>query len=99
MKKIVLGLIISAFAVNFLGCASQSVMANKDSIKVGRDDPSKDCKSLGKVTGSTLSTKATQKDVLEDMKQNAANKGATYVKVMQYSDTGTAVTGFAYQCP
>ncbi len=85
-------------AVAIAACSSQSVMPDKSGIKVGREKPAKDCKELGKVTGSTVNVKGTREEVLEDMKQNAADKGATYVEVLQYSDSGTAVTGLAYQC-
>lgn len=81
------------------GCASQSIMPKKDEVKVSRKEADKeDCKFISKVTGNSLSTKATRKQVLEDMKQDAANKGANYVAVKSFSDTGTSVTGLAYQC-
>lgn len=91
------GLIAVTFLVS--GCASQSVLPDKEDIKTSRKEPDKDCQSLGKVTGTSLSTKATPEQVLENMKQDAANKGANYVLVKQYSDTGTSVTGIAYKCP
>ena len=81
------------------GCASHSVLPDKEDIKTSRNEPDKDCQSLGKVTGTSLSTKAKPEDVLENMKQDAANKGANYLLVKQYSDTGTSVTGIAYKCP
>ncbi|MCB0385182.1 MAG: DUF4156 domain-containing protein [Bdellovibrionales bacterium] len=81
------------------GCASQSVLPDKEDIKTSREKPDDDCEALGKVTGNSISTKATPEQVLEDMKQEAANKGANYVMVEQYSPTGTSVTGLAYKCP
>ena len=85
-------------AIVFSGCSSQSITPNKDEIKVGRGDADKDCKPLGKVTGASISLKTGHKESLEDMKTLAANKGATYIKVLQYSDNGGSVTGLAYQC-
>ena len=96
MKTFALLTLIALFSA---GCASQSIMADKEDVKVSREPADKDCQELGKVTGSSLSAKATQEEVLEDMKQNAANKGANYVVVEQYSDMGSAVTGVAYKCP
>lgn len=81
------------------GCASQSIMPEKDEVKVSREDADKeDCKFISKVSGNSVSIKATREQVLEDMKQDAANKGANYVVVKNFSDTGTSVTGLAYQC-
>ena len=42
--------------------------------------------------------KGTQEQALGDLKREAANKGANYVMVKQYSDLGTSVTGIAYEC-
>lgn len=83
----------------FTGCSSQSIMPEKDDITVSRKEADKeDCKFISKVTGTSSSAKGTPKEVLEDMKQDAANKGANYIVVEKYSATGTAVTGKAYKC-
>jgi hypothetical protein len=68
-------------------------------VKVSREEPSGKCKEVGKLTGSSPSTHGTQEQALDDLKREAANKGANYVVVKQYSDYGTAVTGIAYECP
>ncbi len=80
-------------------CSSQSIMPDKDGVKVSRKAADKDdCKELGKVSGSTMSRKANKEEVLADLKQDAANKGANYVVIKQWSARGTSVTGLAYQC-
>lgn len=89
-----LGLILGLTA-----CSSRSVMPDSEEVKVSRDAADKDCKELGKITGTTSSVKGTREEVLEDLKQTAANKGANYVMVKQYSAQGTSVTGMAYECP
>lgn len=81
-----------------LGCSSQSVLPEKSEIKTSRTVPS-ECSLIGKVTGNSLSLKATPEMVLDNMKQDAANKGANYVVVEQYSASGTSVTGQAYRFP
>ncbi|MCB0391701.1 MAG: DUF4156 domain-containing protein [Bdellovibrionales bacterium] len=96
MKLIILFTIVSMFLA---GCTSQSVLPDKEGVKVSREAPDKDCKELGTVRGNSISAKGSREEVLEDMKQEAANKGANYVVVKQYSDNGTSVTGIAYQCP
>ncbi|MBK7843871.1 MAG: DUF4156 domain-containing protein [Bdellovibrionales bacterium] len=82
-----------------LGCSSQSVLPEKSEIKTSRTVPSSECSLIGKVTGNSLSVKATPEMVLDNMKQEAANKGANYLVVEQYSASGTSVTGQAYRCP
>lgn len=78
------------------GCAS--LIQTPDDIKVGRKEASDHCKELGKVTGSTLSVHGTREEALNDMKQMAADKGANYVQLKQFSANGNAVTGIAYIC-
>jgi hypothetical protein len=80
------------------GCGSRSVKPDTEEVKVSREAPDKDCKELGKITGTTGSVKGTADEALADLKQEAANKGANYVLVKQYSDNQTSVTGVAYEC-
>jgi uncharacterized protein YbjQ (UPF0145 family) len=68
-------------------------------VKVSREAPSKECTEIGELVGRTATVKGTQEQALEDLKKEAANKGANYVMVKQYSAYGTSVTGVAYECP
>ncbi len=80
-------------------CASRSVLPESREVTVSREAPdSKKCTELGKITGSVTQVKGTQEQALGDLKREAANKGANYVMVRQYSDLGTSVTGIAYEC-
>lgn len=92
--------IIFALATLLLiaGCKSRSVLSDSKEVKVSRDAADKDCREIGKITGSTPSVKGTQEQALEDLKKEAANKGANYVMVKEYSSYGTTVTGIAYEC-
>ena len=80
-------------------CASRSVLPDIKEVKVSREAPSAKCKEMGAITGTTTSAKGTQEQALEDLKHEAANKGANYVMVKQFSSYGTNVTGVAYECP
>lgn len=85
-----------------LGCAAhRSILPDPEEVRISREAPSskKNCKEIGPISGTTQSTEATQEDALNDLKQEAANKGANYVVVKEYSSYGTAVTGVAYDCP
>lgn len=88
-----------ALALLLVHCASKPVLPEKESVKVSREKAKADCREIGKVRGATGKIKGTAEEVLEDMKQEAANKGANYVVVGEYSDNHTAVTGMAYDCP
>lgn len=81
-----------------VGCASRSVLPEAKEVKISRDAAGDDCREIGTITGNTSSTKGTREQALEDLKQEAANKGANYVMVKQYSAYGTSVTGVAYEC-
>ncbi len=96
MIRILLAL---SLAIAFTACASRSVLPDVKEVKVSRDNPDKDCKEMGPITGTTMTAKGTQEDALNDLKKEAANKGANYVVVKQYSSHGTSVTGMAYECP
>ncbi len=95
MRVVVLSLVAWVMAA----CASRSVLPEVKEVKVSREAADKDCREIGMITGSTPSVKGTQEDALADLKKEAANKGANYVVVKQYSAYGTAVTGIAYECP
>lgn len=88
-------LILGAMAA----CSSKPVIPMADSVKVSRDPAGSRCREIGPVRGTTLSVRGNAKEVLEDMKKDAAQKGANYVVVQQYSGQETAVTGIAYDCP
>ena len=91
-------ILIILFTIGLSGCASRSVTPEVKEVKISRDAADKDCTELGKITGTTISMKGTAEDALADLKKEAANKGANYVMVKQYSDNQTSVTGIAYEC-
>ena len=93
----ILALALLSLAVS--ACASRSVMPEAKDVTVSREAPNaKKCQEMGKITGSVASAKGTREQALDDLKREAANKGANYVMVKQYSDLGTQVTGIAYEC-
>ena len=88
-------LVLSLLVVS---CSSKPIVPAGENVKVSRAEPSKDCKNLGPVRGSVMGTKPNVEKAIENMKQEAANKGANYVKMETASDYGTAVRGTAYDC-
>ena len=80
-------------------CSSMSNLPEQANVKVSREDAANDCIALGKLEGRSRSVKGTNEDALNDLKQEAANKGANYLVVKEYSSNGTTVSGLAYNCP
>lgn len=95
MKKFTL--IAMAFA--FAACSSTPpVKPEADNVKVSRDEADKDCKELGPVEGRNVSAGGSFDDALQDLKQDAAGKGANFVQIQQSGAMGTSVRGTAYLC-
>ncbi len=69
-----------------------------DELTVSRELPMGNCEELGLLRGTTMSVTGTQQDALDDLKQTAMSKGANYLKVEEFSETGTSSTGIAYKC-
>ena len=97
MKNRILATIFSASSI--MGCASMSNLPVEENVKVTLQDADKDCTFISKVEGRSNSKVPKQDEALQDLKQEAANKGANYLVVKEYSGLGTAVTGLAYKCP
>jgi len=86
------------FILLLVGCASRPLTPDVNDVKASRDAPSGQCEEIGRVTGTAQNRKTSNDQLLQDLKAEAARKGANFVKVDQYSDYGTAVTGTAYLC-
>jgi hypothetical protein len=95
MKK----LMVLIFSLGVFACSSKPIVPSADSVKVSREDAKPTCKEVGKVKGTVLSMKPNIEKAIEDMKTEAANKGANFVRMETASSYGTAVQGTAYLCP
>lgn len=93
-------LLITGFTILALaGCGSHPIVPEGKNVKVSRDEPSKDCQDLGAVQGSVQTKSGTVEQAIEDMKLDAARKGANYVKMETASAYGSSTRGTAYFCP
>lgn len=88
----ILGLILTS-------CASRPVLPETSDVKVAREAPPKKCTTGDKVLGQTRKVSEGSQAALDDLKRDAAAKGFNYVQIIQYSESGTAVTGMGYICP
>ncbi len=82
-----------------IGCGSHPIKPEGENVKITRDEADEDCREIGPVEGRNTSVKGTFEQALEDLKIDAARKGANFVKIGATSGTGTAVHGVAYFCP
>lgn len=99
MSKMIFSVLVSVSLFTFFGCSSKPILPEGKNIKVSREEADKSCQDLGRVTGRTISTKPNLQAALEDMKKDAALKGANYVKMETASGMESAVAGTAYFCP
>lgn len=81
------------------GCSSVPVLPEDIDVKVSREAPDENCKNLGIVLGTTQTASGTSEQALNDLKQDAARKGANYVQIETFSAFGSAAKGTAFFCP
>lgn len=99
MKKI-LNIVVVVTAGILVSCSSTPIVPSADSIKISRETPNDpECKNLGRVQGKTIGVKPDLEAAIEDMKKEAAYKGANYLVMETASGYETAVSGTAYYCP
>lgn len=92
-------LLIFSLGLALGGCSSTPVIPEAKNVKVSREDASQDCREIGHVQGTTQTAKGTVEEAIEDMKLDAARKGANYVQMETTSSYGTSTQGTAYYCP
>jgi hypothetical protein len=98
MNFVTIGLMFGLLEV-LTSCSSQPIIPEAKNVKLARENPSKDCVEIGKVQGSVKSVHGTVEQAIEDMKLDAARKGANYVRMEATSGYGTSTAGTAFQCP
>lgn len=89
---------VIAAGLIFSGCKGYEILPDKIEVKVGREVPDDDCREVGPVNGSVSKISGTSEEALENMKKDAARKGANFVLYESASGTGTAMKGIAYSC-
>ncbi|HAG91221.1 MAG TPA: hypothetical protein DCL41_05085 [Bdellovibrionales bacterium] len=93
--KFYMGILLASLFI--AGCSSQPIVPTSKDIEVTRKELP-DCENLGNLTGKSMHATGGKEQALEDLKDQAADKGATHVQVHQFSSMGTAVTGTLYKC-
>lgn len=94
---------LTLLALSFLmmllsACSSHPIKPEADNVKVSRDEADKDCKEIGEVQGRVKNVNGKFEEALEDLKLDAARKGANFVQIKQTGALGQSVSGTAYFC-
>lgn len=99
MKKISLVLVMMALA----GCSATSVNSNANRVRVTNNEPGKECKFLGDITGSQgnfftggwTSNSNLETGARNDLKNQAANMGGNVVSIItqRAGQTGSSYDG------
>ncbi len=85
--------------LTLMACSSAPpVKPESKNVEASRDPADDDCRELGAVEGRNDSAKGTFEEALENLKLDAAGKGANYVQIRQSGAMGTSVRGMAYLC-
>ena len=81
------------------GCAHQAVVPEAKNVKVARENPDSSCREIGPVKGTVKTSSGSIEQAIDDMKLDAARKGANFVRMEATGAMGTSASGTAYQCP
>lgn len=92
-------LIAMMMAALLVGCASQPLVPAAENVKVQREDVAADCENLGALEGRNSDLRGNVEKAIEDLRLEAARKGATHVRLEATSGYGNSVRGVAYRCP
>ena len=90
---------LTAALLLLANCSHQAIVPNAKNVEVSREAASSRCVELGRVAGSVSTVQGTIEQAIEDMKLDAARKGANFVKMESTGAMGTSASGVAYQCP
>jgi hypothetical protein len=97
--KQALGASIALAVTAFAGCASKPLVPEAKNVRITREEPRSDCREIGSVQGSVATARGTVEEAIQDMRLDAARKGANFVRMQATSAIGTSVSGTAYDCP
>jgi hypothetical protein len=97
MKKVLIAL---SFSSLFAACSTPPppVKPAASNVKATREEPAKNCKEIGNVEGRVTNINGKFEEALEDLKLDAARKGANFVQIQQTGALGKSVTGVAFLC-
>ncbi|MES2963681.1 MAG: DUF4156 domain-containing protein [Bdellovibrionota bacterium] len=99
MKRFAATSLLAVSVLILSSCSSQPIVPEGKNVKISRENPSESCREIGTVQGSVKTAVGTIEQAIEDMKLDAARKGANFVRMEATSALGTSASGTAFQCP
>ncbi len=67
-------------------------------VQVGPSYPPEACQEVGQVIGNAISREQSRDQAIDDMRYNAAQLDANYVRLVAVTAHGRAARGIAYRC-
>jgi hypothetical protein len=83
--------------VTLIGCGGGALTQAGSAVTLNKSDPASGCKEVGGVSGYTIGPDYQDKNK-NKLRNEAAEKGANYVRLEQNDSDGNA-SGTAYKCP
>jgi hypothetical protein len=96
MKMNSVFVLVASFAL--FGCSSQPLVPEGKNIKIQREPVADDCENLGAVEGRNMDLKGNIESAIEDLRLEAAKRGANTVRLETTSGYGNSARGTAYIC-
>ena len=87
-------LLVCAITAFISGCQT----APAHNVHVGSSYPAGNCREVGQVIGNAATRENARSQALNDLRYNAAQRDANYVRVVAETAYGTAIRGIAYRC-
>ncbi len=99
LKMCLITLLSLGAALGQSACSHQALIPEARNVKIARENPPGDCQELGTVHGVVKTSAGSIEQAIDDMKLDAARKGANYVRMEATGAMGTSTSGTAYKCP
>ncbi len=91
--------LLGTFSLVIAACSHQALIPAARNVKIARENPPADCQEIGRVQGSVKTVAGSIEQAIDDMKLDAARKGANFVRMEATGAMGTSTSGTAYKCP
>jgi hypothetical protein len=89
---------LASLALFMSACSHHPIVPDARNVKIQRENPSGNCTEIGPVTGSVKTMSGSIEQAIDDMKLDAARKGANFVRMESTGAMGTSASGTAYNC-
>lgn len=99
IQRLVFGLLGLTLSGALPACSSKPIVPEAENVILQREDVDPACQNLGPLEGRNADLRGDVEKALEDLRLEAARKGATHVRLETTSGLGNAARGTAFRCP